>query len=171
MRKMRSDEEVTLNLASMLDMAFQLLAFFILTFQPPAAESQIMMRMPPPLAVIGAGKVAAGQDESKDPNDVKPAKTLLITVADKDGEIDFLQVGVPSIAPPAQIDFPKLNDTLTQYFKGSGDAFEQVIINGTGTLRWGELMRVVEICANQRFSDGKPLSKLSFSLVAGPGDK
>jgi hypothetical protein len=32
-------------------------------------------------------------------------------------------------------------------------------------------MRVVEICANQRFSDGKPLSKLSFSLVAGPGDK
>ncbi len=118
MRKMRSDEEVTLNLASMLDMAFQLLAFFILTFQPPAAESVILMRMPPPLAVVGGGTQSAGQDESK--TAVKPAKTLLITVIDKDGGIDFLQVGVPSIAPMAQIQFPQPQRHADEVFQGLG---------------------------------------------------
>jgi biopolymer transport protein ExbD len=169
---MRSDEDVQLNLASMLDMAFQLLAFFILTFQSLADEPETRMCMPPPLkaAEVG-GKQAPGQAENRDLDAVRPAKTLLITVADRDGEIDFLQVGVPSIAPPAQIQFPQLNDTLTQYFKGSGDAFEQVIINGTGTLRWGELMRVVDTCSIQKFSDGTRLKKLSFALVGAPGDK
>ena len=33
-KKSRGKEEVELNLAAMLDMAFQLLAFFILTFRP-----------------------------------------------------------------------------------------------------------------------------------------
>ena len=32
-----SQEEVELNLAAMLDMAFQLLTFFILTFRPAAS--------------------------------------------------------------------------------------------------------------------------------------
>ncbi len=37
-KKKRKQGEVELNMASMLDMAFQLLTFFILTFRPPPAE-------------------------------------------------------------------------------------------------------------------------------------
>ena len=33
-KKHKSNDEVELNLAAMLDMAFQLLTFFILTFKP-----------------------------------------------------------------------------------------------------------------------------------------
>ena len=40
-----------LNLVAMLDLAFQLLAFFILTFKPAPAEGQILLRMPPAEAV------------------------------------------------------------------------------------------------------------------------
>ncbi len=40
-KKRRSQSEVELNLAAMLDMAFQLLAFFILTFRPAPLEGQI----------------------------------------------------------------------------------------------------------------------------------
>ena len=40
----RSQGDVELNLASMLDMAFQLLAFFILTFRPSPIEGQLMLR-------------------------------------------------------------------------------------------------------------------------------
>ena len=40
-KKHRSTEDVTLNVTAMLDMAFQLLAFFILTFRPPPGEAQI----------------------------------------------------------------------------------------------------------------------------------
>ena len=53
-RKRRSQSEVELNLAAMLDMAFQLLAFFVLTFRPPPLEGQISLRLPPPLPVTGA---------------------------------------------------------------------------------------------------------------------
>ena len=42
--------EVELNLASMLDMAFQLLAFFILTFHPSPIEGQLLLHLPPAVA-------------------------------------------------------------------------------------------------------------------------
>ncbi len=37
-------EEVELNLAAMLDMAFQLLTFFVLTFKPAPVEGQIALQ-------------------------------------------------------------------------------------------------------------------------------
>ena len=54
-RKKSSDEEVSLNVTAMLDMAFQLLAFFVLTFKPPPAEFQIFLKLPPAQAVLGLG--------------------------------------------------------------------------------------------------------------------
>ena len=51
-RKRRgSGEEVELNLAAMLDMAFQLLTFFILTFKPAPVEGQVNLRLPPPVGL------------------------------------------------------------------------------------------------------------------------
>jgi biopolymer transport protein ExbD len=44
--KRRSAEGVEINLAAMLDMAFQLLMFFILTFSPMPLESQIAAQLP-----------------------------------------------------------------------------------------------------------------------------
>ena len=166
MSRRSKHEEVELNMAAMLDMAFQLLTFFILTFRPPPVEGQIALRMPPPQAVLGAGQQKAGQDESKDPKDVKPVKTLTITLASQGGGIDLIEVGVPTVGM-SQVSMGALNEKLSEYFKGSGDAFEQVIIQASPTLRWGELMRVVEVCTNQRFSDGSKLGKLSFVTLPG----
>ncbi len=54
-----------LNLAAMLDMAFQLLTFFILTFRPAPVEGQILLRMPPPQPVTALRDAAqAGSDET-----------------------------------------------------------------------------------------------------------
>ena len=39
-KKRKSSDEVELNLAAMLDMAFQLLTFFILTFKPPRRKGR-----------------------------------------------------------------------------------------------------------------------------------
>ena len=55
----RSKHDVELNLAAMLDMAFQLLAFFILTFRPSPVEGELALNLPPPRAV--ARPVEAGQ--------------------------------------------------------------------------------------------------------------
>jgi biopolymer transport protein ExbD len=176
-RKMRSSEEVELNLASMLDMAFQLLAFFILTFQPPPAEMQILMRMPPAQAVLGGGTQAAGSDETKKPEEVKPVKTLLVTVlaAENGGIMAPMQVGVPGQKEglaniPVDKELNALTNELDKYFKGSADAFDQVIVQASPELCYGELMRVVEVCSKQKFSDGTLLKKLSFvALPSNPG--
>ena len=57
-RKQRPQSEVELNVASMLDMAFQLLAFFILTFRPAPLEGQISLRLPPPQPITGGAQPA-----------------------------------------------------------------------------------------------------------------
>ncbi len=47
----------------MLDMAFQLLAFFVLTFRQAPLEGQISLRLPPPQAtVVVKNGEAAGSD-------------------------------------------------------------------------------------------------------------
>ena len=57
-KRSRGKEEVELNLAAMLDMAFQLLTFFILTFKPAPVEGDIALRLPPPQPITGAGTAA-----------------------------------------------------------------------------------------------------------------
>ena len=89
----RSQQDVELNMASMLDMAFQLLAFFILTFQPPPLESQISLRLPPAKPASnpnGQGK-PGNQNREVQPSSVN---TLAVTViAKRNGDIDFARNG------------------------------------------------------------------------------
>ena len=62
-KKQRKQMECELNLAAMLDMAFQLLTFFILTFKPAPVEGQIDVRMPPPKPVTQKAGVGAGSSD------------------------------------------------------------------------------------------------------------
>ena len=50
-RRRRDQGSVEMNLAAMLDMAFQLLSFFILTFRPAPVEGQLSLNLPPPVPV------------------------------------------------------------------------------------------------------------------------
>jgi biopolymer transport protein ExbD len=62
-KKRRIQGDVTLNLAAMLDMAFQLLAFFIITYHPPDVEGDIRLRLPPPVpTVVSKDAQEAGSD-------------------------------------------------------------------------------------------------------------
>src|SRR6186713_3046719 len=79
-RKRRQQGDVELNLAAMLDMAFQLLAFFILTFKPAPVEGEVLLRMPPPQPITGTGTKRAGEDTQLDMSKLKALKTLTISV-------------------------------------------------------------------------------------------
>jgi biopolymer transport protein ExbD len=157
--KSHADEEVTLNLAAMLDMAFQLLSFFILTFQQPAQEGQILLRLPPPIPIGAAnGKAQAGEDKkNKDP--VIANNTLIINVyADpRTGLIDNMAIGAAGVSSLAALD-----GELKKVFSDKGLPFDQVVIQVGESCRYEELMRVIDICTHQVLPDGKKLSKLSF---------
>ena len=153
-----SGEDVSLNMAAMLDMAFQLLTFFILTFKPSPIEGQISMRLPPPQAVISKTNTAkAGADTSK--KDLIPGLTTLIisVYANPAGRIDGFQVGEEGIPG-----LGSLSHKLQNVFKDPTNPFEQVILQVDQTLRYEELMKVVALCADQVMPDGTRLSKLSF---------
>jgi biopolymer transport protein ExbD len=161
-KKRRSQSEVELNLAAMLDMAFQLLTFFILTFRPSPIEGQISLRLPPPQAVVATkGAQQAGLD-IHNLNPVQGLNTLTISVfADpKTGEIQGLGVGearVPGLAA--------LDGRLKEVFGDAGNPFDQVIVQVSDACRYDALMKVVDICTQQDIhKDGKKqkLSKLSF---------
>jgi biopolymer transport protein ExbD len=161
-RKRRSQSEVELNLAAMLDMAFQLLTFFILTFRPTPIEGQISLRLPPPQPVVASKEGEKAGSDLKNTNPVQGVNTLTISVFanPRTGEIQSLGVGetqVPSIAA--------LSGRLKEVFSDPGNPFDQVIIQVTDACRYDELMKVVDVCTHQVLPDGKKLSKLSFVEV------
>jgi biopolymer transport protein ExbD len=162
-KKRRGGGEVELNMAAMLDMAFQLLTFFILTFRPAPVEGQVSLRLPPPQAIATQkGGVAAGSDEKRtDP--VAGLKTLVISVfSNPNGDVGSMAVGEQGIST-----LPMLRIRLQQIFSDPGNPFEQVIIQVGSNLRYDGLMKVVDICTEQKLPSGEKLTKLSF--VEAPG--
>lgn len=161
-RKRRGAEEVELNLAAMLDMAFQLLAFFILTFRPSPVEGQLVLRMPPPQPVTQAQKAAL-----KPRTDVlvQSFNTLIITVlADAQGDLAQLTVGENSLKTVDALD-----RLLAEVIGDTGFGFDQVLVQVDSRLHYDWLMRVIDVCTRQKLPNGERLSKLSFvELPASP---
>ncbi len=156
-RKRRSGEEVELNLAAMLDMAFQLLTFFILTFKPAPVEGQVNLRLPPPMGISAGGAQAPGADTNAKELP-KNLTTLVITAAaDQNGMLKGLAVGETGVG-----NIYGLNTRLQTVFADKTTPFDQVIIQVDQGLRYDELMKVIEVCTQQKLPDGSRLSKLSF---------
>jgi biopolymer transport protein ExbD len=77
--------EADLPITPMLDMSFQLLAFFIMTFHPAPTEAQIAMSLPPPDA---GGSIGAIPDPSAD----KPTKYIVRVIASDTGTIQSMSI-------------------------------------------------------------------------------
>ena len=178
MPKRPSTEDVELNVTAMLDMAFQLLAFFILTFRPPPGEDQIYLKLPPGQPVANmTGTQKAGADETKSATDVKPTKSLTVTLLDRNtGSVTDVQVGIPGVAMKA-IPFNELERELRGYFKakdendsggqkgGAQGDYEQVVINAAPTLHWEDVMKVIDLCTKFTTVKGDKLPAVSLSLA------
>jgi biopolymer transport protein ExbD len=162
-RRRRMKDQVELNLAAMLDMAFQLLTFFILTFKPAPAEGQISLRLPPPQPVTNVKAAQAAGADTTNTNPVAGLNSLIISVtASPGGGIESLAIGEGPVAGLSELD-ARLRAVLAD----PGTPFDQVIIQAASGLRYEELMRVVDICTRQKLPGGEKLSKLSFVELPG----
>jgi biopolymer transport protein ExbD len=160
----RSQSEVELNLAAMLDMAFQLLTFFILTYRPPPAEGQISLRLPPPQGIIAQTGQEVG-DNPKNQGPLKGLNTLTITVmADsRTGQLTGLGIGKTDQTQLSNV--MELDRELRKDLAAT--TVDQVIIQISPACRYDELMKVIDVCTHQTLADGKKLSKLSFVPLPG----
>ena len=170
-RGRRSQEEVELNLAAMLDMAFQLLAFFIATFKPAPLEGQVTLRLPPPEARTTQGTQPAGENVHSTETP-KGLKTLVINVfSDGSGEVKSLSFGEEAATQMPGDTFPQmlsaLDVNLSRIFSDPTYPYEQIILQISPSVRYARVMELIDALNRLRRSDGTRLSKLSF--VEAPG--
>lgn len=164
-KKHGGGDEVKLNLAAMLDMAFQLLTFFILTFKPPPVEGQVSLKLPPPKAVAQVEGKAAGNNANNNAP-IEAAETLLVTVTSTPGgSIDTMLVGDGGVST-----LPQLDQRLKAVLQSPDKPFEQVVIQVGPELRYESLMSVIDVCTKQTFTDGNKLTKISFVELPGAGN-
>jgi biopolymer transport protein ExbD len=167
-RLSRSQADVELNLASMLDMAFQLLSFFILTFRPSPIEGQLSLHLPP-AAVTNVQPERPDVAEAAEAGGTT-AKTLEVSVfADGAGDVSRVQVGlrVAFQGPADTANLHKLDQKLHEAFAFEGSPFEQIVIRVAPNLRYEELMKVIDVCTRQKTADGQTLHKISFVEMSG----
>ena len=147
-------------MTAMLDMAFQLLAFFVLTFRPPPGEVQIYLKLPPAQPVAGHGRHAGGRRRRNQGHQGRQDDQVVAGELLDDnggGSITDVSVGIPGVSSMKPIPFNELEKELRTYFRAKdeneasgqkGNAqgdYEQVVINASPTLRWEEVMKVMEI--------------------------
>ncbi len=161
-RRHRAEGAVELNLAAMLDMAFQLLTFFILTFRPAPVEGQISLRMPPAQPISPQqNAVQAGADASNE-DPVQGLNSLVISVVpNRAGGIGSMAIGEGVIAT-----LSGLNDRLRTVLADPASPFDQVVIQVGAGLRYDALMSVVDVCTRQKLPNGQKLTRLSFVELA-----
>lgn len=158
-KKLAARQSVDLNLAAMLDMAFQLLTFFILTFRPAPTEGEIALKLPTAVPHSKSGTDPAGRNPNAAPVGLD---TLTISVtADPHGDIAALAVADQAVT------LGRLEPRLRRLLADPDSDLQQVVIEADSGLRYDALMHVVDKCARQKLSGGRPLRRLSFAEPRG----
>jgi biopolymer transport protein ExbD len=154
-KKKHRSTAVELNLAAMLDMAFQLLTFFILTFKPAPVEGEIALRMPQAAPPVKTAGQKMGSKESDDP--LKGLDSLTVSVmANAQGGIGGLAIEDQSLG------IDNLEGRLKALLTDPNSTLKQVVIQAGSGLRYDALMNVVDKCTKQKLPNGEPLKRLSF---------
>jgi hypothetical protein len=142
-------------------MAFQLLAFFILTFRPSPLEGQVQLHLPPPRPITTHPHA---QDPGSNPDNSNPVQglnTLVITVFGlPHGQMDGLAIGESTFS-----DLGSFAARLQTLMGDPGSGFDQVLIQVSSDLSYQALMNVVDICTRIKLPNGEPLSKLGFAEI------
>jgi biopolymer transport protein ExbD len=160
--KRQKTEDVEIPITPMLDMAFQLLTFFILTYHPAPSEGQFSMNLLPAQPVAKADTPAADPKAATD--DVPAALKTLDTIlrANNDGSLAKITIGDGTEVA----DLTALAKEVDELFKKDPSAplpFDQTVIKFDSRLKYSELVKVIDIFQ-------KKTSKISFSEL-GPGDE
>ena len=126
---------VTVPITPMLDMSFQLLCFFVLTFRPMPAEGQLAVNLPP----ADAGLVVHGPEV---PAENLATDTYTITVTPAAGGVSIDLRG-PTAARAGLGSVAELKDALGNLPKPAGTT---VTVEAAADLPYARLIDVLDVC-------------------------
>ena len=162
-RKTLKAEEPTVQIAPMLDMAFQLLTFFILTYRQMPSEGQFVMNLLPPQPATAIGAEAPTEAASdKLPASLRTLPTVL--TAGPGGVLSEIHVGEQAIPT----DTAALEKELDKYFEDPNLPFDQTLLKVDPNLKYSELMKVINAFSNA-FARAKKPPNISFDELT-PGE-
>jgi biopolymer transport protein ExbD len=157
-KRQKTDEEVQIPITPMLDMAFQLLTFFILTYKPAPTEVQFGMNL---LPASPATDFRAQASESAAPDESLPAALRTLPTVLRAGEGGTL--GRVSIGETEVNGMAALRRELEAILKDPTLPFDQALIKVDPDLKYSELMQVIDVFASLK------VTKISFSEL-GPNE-
>jgi biopolymer transport protein ExbD len=156
-RSHRPAAEVTLPVTPMLDMSFQLLFFFLCTFNPVSArEGELPLQPPAAEARPGDPRVEDGQGQGDRP--VASAEMTVALRGHRDPRLrgHVSSVTLSTVAGPEELPGTpeqrerELHRRLAEVRAAAGAA-GVVRIEAESELRWSEVVRVLDICSKAGF--------------------
>lgn len=159
-KRKHAEAEVQLNMAAMLDMAFQLLAFFILTFRASPIEAQIALRLPDSPQATASSSVQI-DSTPKDPMDDINFPLPIELYAQPNGELEKVVIGSRVLKANDPADTLQLfRQEMVSLFEKP--IFDSIVVRVGKELHYEPLMQVIDLCTKQKAKDGSPMSKISM---------
>jgi biopolymer transport protein ExbD len=153
-RNKNDDPGVVLPITPMLDMAFQLLAFFIFVYHPSDLEGQMELNLPDKKEAAAEEPPdkpqPAGMDEPQVEADIS---VILRTQHDgqRDGEISQILIREgPDEVPVENTD--ALLKQLTERRSKLANK-EGIKLQGDGRLKWAKIVSIMDVCRKAGFRD------------------
>jgi biopolymer transport protein ExbD len=149
----KPQEDVEIPVTPMLDMAFQLLTFFILTYHPMPSEGQFVMNLMPAAPATDFRAQSEAETTAANP-DIPAALRTLPTLlrAGEGGMLGRVTLG--------EIDVQGMNalkKELKTILEDPTLPFDQALIKVDPDLRYSELMQVIDVFASLK------VTKISFA--------
>lgn len=158
-KRIQRAEEPTVPVAPMLDMAFQLLTFFILTFKPLPTEGQFVMNLLPAQPATEMSAEAPSEATSDQlPATLRTLPTVL--KAGQGGTLAEITVG-ETVIPTDQA---ALEKELDKYLQDPNLPFDQTLLKVDPNLKYSEVIKVVNAFSNA-FIRAKKDPNISFDQL------
>jgi biopolymer transport protein ExbD len=148
----RKVAELEVPIAPMLDLSFNLLTFFIFTFNPMPVELQFNMNLLPAQPVARPDTAPPPPDQS--PSDEPPPLRTITTRVYADGAGRIARIELDEIEVD---DLPALKAQLEPILKDPDLKFDQALIQVDPNLHYAELIRVINLYSELN------LTKIAFN--------
>ncbi len=142
-------KEVEVVITPMLDMAFQILAFFIMTYNPMPLEGQFAMNLLPTEPQVEMQEAPSESDEPVE-LDVPAALRTITTLlkAGSDGHLSQAFIGENEVASLAQ-----LKQYLQDLLADESLPYDRAVIQADPGLLYADLIRVVDVFMSQNITN------------------
>jgi biopolymer transport protein ExbD len=155
-RKTDAGPEPTLPITPMLDMAFQLLAFFVMTYHPSDLEGQMDLSLPSEVITRAEKKEDVDPNAKPDPKPLELPANLTVLVRTQQDGVNNGRISALTLqdeAGPQPVDnLDKLKDELKKR-RETVENKENIKIQADGKLKWESVIQVMDVCQQAGFKN------------------